>query len=78
MGLGTLLVLHANIVLTFLTSFDLPVNFSLQGISDPPCGRSEEYILPPVGIQTIAPPLAKNSKQIRDIFLGIWPAMVPS
>ena len=78
MGLDTLLVLRASNVLTFWNSFDLPVHFSLQGISNPPCGRSEEYLLPLVGVQTIAPPLAKNSEQIRDIFLGIWPTTVSS
>ena len=78
MGWDTLLVLRASNVLTFWTSFDLPVNFSLQGISNPPYGRSKEYLLPPVGVQTIAPPLARNSEQIRDIFLGIWPTTVSS
>ena len=81
MGLGTLLdttVLRANNVLTFSTSFDLPVNANLQGISNPPCGRSEEYLLPPIGVQVIVPPLAKNREQIRDIFLGIWPTTVSS
>ena len=37
-----------------------------------------EYLLPPVGVQTIAPPLAKSSEQIRDIFLGIWLTTVSS
>ena len=67
MGLGTVLdtmALYANNVLTFSTSFDLPVNTNSQGISNPSCGRSEEYLLPHIGVQVIAPPIAKNREQI--------------
>ena len=71
MGLGTLLdtmVLRANNILTFSTSFDLPVNTNSQGISNPPCVRSEEYLLPPIGVQvTYITTLAKNREQIRDL-----------
>ena len=38
----------------------------------------QEYLLPPIRIQLIAPPLAKNREQIQDIPLGIWPTMVSS
>ena len=71
MGLGTLLdttVLRANNVLTFSTSFDLPVNANLQGISNPPCERSEEYLLPPIGVQVIVPPLAKTENRFEISF----------
>ena len=79
MGLGT--VGHSSFMckqcLDLFNFFGLLVNTKLQGISNP-YGRSEEYLLPPIGVQIIVPPLAKNREQIRDIFFETWPKMVSS
>ena len=79
MGLGT--VGHNSFkckrCLDLFNFFSVQVNTKLQGISDT-CGRSEEYLLPPIGVQIIVPPLAKNREQIRDIFFRTWPKMVSS
>ena len=37
-----------------------------------------EYLLPPIGVQAMAPPLAINKEQILDTFYGIWSTMVSS
>ena len=45
-------------------------NRSMHGISSPPCGRSAEYLPPPV---TIDPTLLIKSEQIFESFLGKRP-----
>ena len=35
-------------------------------------------LLPPIGVQAMAPPLAINKEQILDTFYGIWPTMMSS
>ena len=51
------------------------IKINLQGISNPPCGRSEEYLFPPITTQSIVPVFNKNDDKIRDNCLGRWPTM---
>lgn len=51
-------------------SLALTLNGNLQGISSPPCGKSEEYHLSPLTMHKIELPLFKNSEQILETFLG--------
>ena len=51
----------------------IPLNVSTQGISNPPCGRSAEYLLGPVTLHVMVPPRCKNDEQIEEILLGTWP-----
>ena len=60
--------LVANFI-SFLTFSISSVKMNLQGISNPHCGRSAEYLLEPVTLQNTVPPRRKNNEQIDDIFL---------
>ena len=64
--------------LSFWISLAFNLKSRVHGISSPPWGRSAEYLLPPVTVQFIEPPLLKNREQTFDIFLGRCPMMVPS
>ena len=50
--------------LALLISFSMPSNFSRQGTSRPPCGKSPEYCLLPVTVQVIVPPRRRKIWQI--------------
>ena len=63
---------------SFLISSCLPLNTSLHGTSSPPQGRSAEYLLAPITIQSIVPFLNKNNEQIFDCALGRWPTITSS
>ena len=39
----------------FLDIVTFTIKIHLQGISNTPCGRSEEYLLPPITTQSIVP-----------------------
>ena len=71
---------HWSTEVTMLAYVRIVIIFSikLQGISNPPCCKSDEYLLLPITIHTIEPPLLKNRGQIFDIFSGKWPIMLPS
>ena len=49
-----------------------------QGISKPPCGKSDDYRLPPDIKHFIVPPLLIKMKQIGEIVLGTWPKITSS
>ena len=63
---------------SFLISLVCPLNNSKQGISKPPCGRSDEYLRLPVGLQVIDPPLLIKRAQRCEIFRGRCPTIIPS
>ena len=44
--------LRAKRCFSFMISSCLPLKFNLRGISNPPCGRSEEYLFPPITTQS--------------------------
>ena len=50
----------------------------MHGMSNPPLAWSAEYLLWPVTLQTIKPPLCKNMEQTWEIVLGTWPTVTPS
>lgn len=54
------------------------LNNNLHGISSPPCGKSNEYILVPVTTHWIVPPLLINGEQIYEIFEVKYPITAPS
>ena len=43
------------------------IKINLQGISDPPCGRSKGYLLPPITTQSIVPFYNKTSDKIKSM-----------
>ena len=47
--------LRARRCFSFLISSCLPLKINLHRISNPPCGRFEEYLLPPITTQSIVP-----------------------
>jgi hypothetical protein len=53
-----------------ISFLSLLLNINLQGISMPPCFRSEEYLRFPVTSHLMLPPRLKNKEDILDIFLG--------
>ena len=65
--------LRARRCFSFLISSCLPLKINLHRISNPPCGRFEEYLLPPITTQSIVPFSNKNNDKIRDNCLGRWP-----
>ena len=64
--------------LSFLISLSLAENTTCHGISSPPWVKSLEYLCPLLTLQWIAPPLLKNSEQIRDTLWDKWPIATSS
>ena len=61
---------NCNNLLTLAVSFTGPLKINLQGNSNPPCGRSDEYRLAPVTSHIIFPPRCKKSEQSVDTERG--------
>ena len=61
---------NCNNLLTLAVSFTGPLKINLQGNSNPPCGRSDEYRLTPVTSHIIFLPCCKKSKQSVDTERG--------
>ena len=59
--------------LSLLIFLHLPLKSSLQEFSSPPCGRSAEYLLPLVKMQSMVPFLNINNDKIHNNCLGKWP-----
>ena len=62
---------------SFSMSTCFPLNSKQHGISKPPWGRSTEYLLLAVTVQSIVPPLFRNREEIRETFLGKCPTIIP-
>ena len=82
-----LLIAHYSLVkshfFSFIDFFILRTNFSwprkmkVQGISRPPCAKSEEYLLLPVTTQVMSPPCSINILHSLEIFRGTCPTVSP-
>ena len=57
--------------------FSSPRNSKVQGISNPPWTKSDEYLQFPITLHNISPPSCINMLHIREIFLGKWPTVSP-
>ena len=55
-----------DISLSFLISSRLPLKLTCKGSLSPPCGRSEEYLLPPITTQSIVPFSNKKKEKFCD------------
>ena len=60
---------HGSNFFSFLICFGLPINFSLQGISNPPCAKGD-LLRVPVTVQTISPSCSRKYQHILAITLG--------
>ena len=70
--------LQARRCFSVLISSRLPLKINLHGISNPSCGRSEVYLLPPITTQSTVPFFNKNNDKIHDNCLGRWPTTTSS
>ena len=61
----------------FYTYFSSPRNRRVQGISNSPCTKSNEYLRFPITVHIISQPSWINTLHIQEIFLGKCPTVSP-